>query len=795
MSSMNVKYLFSPLLLALTLTGCGGGGPADGDPALGSANPDANLSPGDVDSSGSDQTSAASISGRVADGYIRGALVCIDINENQACDTDEPSATTGAGGRYELSIPAAGVGKPIIAAIPADAIDEDTGKLVGQELVFTAPGDRPTFISPITTLVQEELQNNPGLDLDSAEVVVKSALGLNVDGEVSLFEDYIAKGVDSQDNRNADEFRYLHSTARVVASLLGDIQANVEASATEKGLDVKGDLATQRAIREIVRTEVRALLPEIAKEVAALESAESATTEPTASDADSTGPSAINADGIAERLFPKDRLTDIEDRIESTIERPELQHASMQLLLSEGMYSMDVDCRPLDRTEAPVSYAIPVDENGEPVFLPEEGKAEGDVVDHEQTAYPHQEFSFECETEYMHVMLDESGESIETEQFFYDAGLALWVKHVDDENRKNHNFVLVSGHWIPMTDTGPAGPVKFTDDGGAAITTRSGSMNIRGVTLDVSATPVQYHLWERVGLFGQTESVEESLLFAEDAKINILTVEQRSPEHVLFNHTAEHSHDEDSRCDLYAGNCNVIHILSEESAQAATSLDLIREGAVGGIDLTRLGHDEYTGRPLVLTLNGDLNEDGTNPHGGSASWSGGRPEHPGEYEFAQRPDGLEYPLDGQLPPPDGQDYPVDGQLPPPDGQDYPIDGQLPPPDGQEYSVDGQPPTNEGGTPTGPVFENHEVETEISGTSEWRLIEADGVQLLEISIPLRLRHLLNLDREESFLLIEHDGFVRLGARLGEYQVENVTTYNNAAFTTIRSLVEETHTAAQ
>ncbi|MGH8848934.1 MAG: hypothetical protein ACREXQ_17055, partial [Polaromonas sp.] len=48
----------------------------------------------------------ANLSGVVADGYLNGATVCLDLNNNMACDAGEPSATTTAGGKYSMAVPA-----------------------------------------------------------------------------------------------------------------------------------------------------------------------------------------------------------------------------------------------------------------------------------------------------------------------------------------------------------------------------------------------------------------------------------------------------------------------------------------------------------------------------------------------------------------------------------------------------------------------------------------------------------------------------------------------------------------
>lgn len=42
------------------------------------------------------------VSGKLIDGYISGAKVCLDMNGNGACDAGEPSGVTGADGSWEL---------------------------------------------------------------------------------------------------------------------------------------------------------------------------------------------------------------------------------------------------------------------------------------------------------------------------------------------------------------------------------------------------------------------------------------------------------------------------------------------------------------------------------------------------------------------------------------------------------------------------------------------------------------------------------------------------------------------
>ena len=90
--------------------------------------------------------------GAVADGYLVGATVCLDLNENNECDTDEPSATSGENGVFTISTSTqADLDASIVVEVSSTTIDEDTGAAVGAAYTLTAPAGS-AFVSPITTL-------------------------------------------------------------------------------------------------------------------------------------------------------------------------------------------------------------------------------------------------------------------------------------------------------------------------------------------------------------------------------------------------------------------------------------------------------------------------------------------------------------------------------------------------------------------------------------------------------------------------------------------------------------------
>lgn len=152
------------LIAAAVLTACGGGG--------GTTATDTTPTPTPV--------VTTSLSGVVADGYLTGAKVCLDINENSACDADEPSATTGAGGAYTiLGIATADKDAyPIVAEVPATATDSDyAGTTVGKAFVLTTPKGNTT-VTPLSSLVHQELQATPALSAASAAANVKTTMGI-----------------------------------------------------------------------------------------------------------------------------------------------------------------------------------------------------------------------------------------------------------------------------------------------------------------------------------------------------------------------------------------------------------------------------------------------------------------------------------------------------------------------------------------------------------------------------------------------------------------------------------------
>jgi hypothetical protein len=184
--------LFLVAFMSIFLAGCGGGGGSS--------------------SIGTEEALVATeseLTGKVIDGYISGATVCLDLNNNYTCDPDEPSALSGAGGSYtftyEGTIPE---GIQILADIPIGAVDEDLG-VVDKPYSMLAPAAHPEVVTPLTTLVSQEIQSSAGqLTPEEAEKSVK--LMLDIDESDSLLgNDFVA-------NEDTD----LQATATFVAEVL-----------------------------------------------------------------------------------------------------------------------------------------------------------------------------------------------------------------------------------------------------------------------------------------------------------------------------------------------------------------------------------------------------------------------------------------------------------------------------------------------------------------------------------------------------------------------------------------------
>jgi hypothetical protein len=156
--------------------GDGGGSPAPPDP-------------------GPPAPTGLTLTGKVMRGYLQGATVCVDANDNLLCDGNEPAALSDAQGDWRLELEAAQVAllatARLIAVVPAAAVDASTGAPVGAEhLLLSRPyeaGRASYLFTPLRTRVEQLVWG--GVAREEAEAVVRRGAGLV---DLALDDDYIA---------------------------------------------------------------------------------------------------------------------------------------------------------------------------------------------------------------------------------------------------------------------------------------------------------------------------------------------------------------------------------------------------------------------------------------------------------------------------------------------------------------------------------------------------------------------------------------------------------------------------
>jgi len=120
--------------------------------------------------SSDEETSSSSVSGVVADGYIKNAVVCIDLNNNGECDSGEPAGVTGSNGEFSVSYEGNLSGQ-LIAKGGFD-IERNTSITT----MFTAPADNIN-ITPLVSMAYAYAQEN-NVSFDTAVGDVASSLNV-----------------------------------------------------------------------------------------------------------------------------------------------------------------------------------------------------------------------------------------------------------------------------------------------------------------------------------------------------------------------------------------------------------------------------------------------------------------------------------------------------------------------------------------------------------------------------------------------------------------------------------------
>ena len=169
------------------------------------------------------------LTGKIDQNFSAGTKACLDSSGNGRRDADEPAALTKSDGTYTLTVPAASLDKfPLIveSALPSGT-SQKTVKL-------SAPAGKYTFVSPISTAVQNEVEQ--GNSVAEAETAVRTRYSLPDD--VDLYADYQESPVDSEKAQ---------VLVKVAEEVVRDYGIEVEEGAAAE--DTDETTASQRVVR------------------------------------------------------------------------------------------------------------------------------------------------------------------------------------------------------------------------------------------------------------------------------------------------------------------------------------------------------------------------------------------------------------------------------------------------------------------------------------------------------------------------------------------------------------------
>lgn len=152
--------------------------------------------------SGAPPASPPELTGKVIDGYLVGATVCLD-NGAGACDPSTPSTITDSGGGYVLHPAGSAMGRHVDAFITSKTTDTATNAAFPATFMLSALVQSSTQnITPLTSMVVAQTQK--GLTVAQAIAAVQRLAGSSIDPNA----DYLATG----DNGTATLARQIVST-------------------------------------------------------------------------------------------------------------------------------------------------------------------------------------------------------------------------------------------------------------------------------------------------------------------------------------------------------------------------------------------------------------------------------------------------------------------------------------------------------------------------------------------------------------------------------------------------------
>ena len=223
-------YLSALILLTGCLVSCGGGGGSS--------------------SAASTPAVPANLSGKVIDGYIIGATVCLDLNSNNKCDAGEPTTTSDAEGGWILP-PYMGsiAGLQVVAEVGATARDKDTGVIgSGNTYSLLAPAAASATVTPFSTMVVSTIAAGGG----ESRVSIGEAL-TNVSAKTGI---PVAKLVANDYKANDDT--KLGAVAQTAVAAMAQVSNNLRSNA-----DIRANLTEGQIIQQAIIQVQEKVLPQL----------------------------------------------------------------------------------------------------------------------------------------------------------------------------------------------------------------------------------------------------------------------------------------------------------------------------------------------------------------------------------------------------------------------------------------------------------------------------------------------------------------------------------------------------
>ncbi|ARM86127.1 hypothetical protein [Marinobacter salarius] len=262
------RLILIPCLIAGTfsITGCEWDS-SDDPQSTNTEQSDNNSDSGDGTGEGGDTPTTgeeATVSGLAATSEpLEEAEVCLDQNGNGKCESDEPNTVTDSEGRWSITLPDGQLTEttPVIVTTTPSTTLADSGEPADWNYALTGvaePNFTKTvdgvFISPISTLVENEVANLPSGDRDEAIRNIAGKLGTDVD----IFENYLTPPAGSTPTTE-DEYDRLQRIADAANELATQIDASIP--------DNERNNLTEQQIDKLVFDQVNDGLEQIVEEV------------------------------------------------------------------------------------------------------------------------------------------------------------------------------------------------------------------------------------------------------------------------------------------------------------------------------------------------------------------------------------------------------------------------------------------------------------------------------------------------------------------------------------------------